>query len=84
MGRQTPPHYLMAKKKEEPQTETVNTDTVPEPIEPTELELVEAEMREISPTLKDLKQNHPGQYKIVYRRYMWLVERRDQLKAGNP
>jgi hypothetical protein len=56
---------------------------VEEPREPTELELIESEMREISPRLRDLKHNNHEEYEKVYRHYLQLVERRSQLLQGN-
>lgn len=50
--------------------------------EPTELEKVEAEMREISPRLPGLKANDSEQYEKVYKRYLWLVEQREALKGS--
>lgn len=49
--------------------------------EPTDLEKIEAEMHEISPTLADLKKNDRAKYIVAYRRYMWLIGERDRIKA---
>jgi hypothetical protein len=51
-------------------------------IEPTDLEKIEAELGEISLTLKGLKQNDPAKYREVYKRYMWLIAERETLKNG--
>lgn len=70
-----PISLMAAKKKTEPLEIPV------EEKEPTDLEKVEAELREISPTLSGLKHNNPAKYKEVYRHYMWLVSERDRIKA---
>lgn len=76
MGRaKSRPYRLMAKKQE------IKAE-VKESKELTDLEKIEAEMSEISPTLKDLKKNNPAKYKEVYRHYMWLVGERDRLANG--
>lgn len=69
----------MAKKKSQPLADQKGAAPTPPP-ELTDLEKIEAEMREISPRLKDLKHNNPEKYKTVYRHYMWLVGERDRLK----
>lgn len=69
------PYFPMAKKKEAPKEQPKV-----EPKEPTELEAIEAEMRQISPRLPDLRKNaSPDEYTKVYTRYMWLVQRRTEL-----
>ena len=52
------------------------------PSEPTELELIEAEMRSISPRLPELRKNNQEEYEKIYKRYMWLVLRRDEILKG--
>jgi hypothetical protein len=77
----------MADKKKKTEGElkvTLHKDDHGKPgelVEPTDLEVVEAELRAISPTLPDLKKNNPARYKEVYKRYMWLVGERDRVKA---
>jgi hypothetical protein len=86
------PSLLMARRKKEKtpepvivelenKPEVISLDADPEPAL-SELDTVEEEMRLISPTLKTLKTNDQEQYEKVYRRYMWLVERRTELQKG--
>ncbi len=48
----------------------------------TEFEQVDAEIHEISPRLSELKRNDPEEYEKVYKRFLWLVERREQLRES--
>lgn len=69
----------MAAKRKTEETPTPAPEIENVPVEETELEKIEAEMRAISPTLPDLKKNNPLKYREVYKHYMWLIGERDRL-----
>ena len=70
MGRaRVRPISLMAKKKTNK--------------EPTELEQIEAEIAELKPRLKEIQTNEPENYTKIYAHFLWLIERRDELKRGS-
>lgn len=58
---------------------TLGAAVTPPPKEPSELERIEAEMREISPRLKEIQANDPENYTRIYNHYLNLVEQRTQL-----
>lgn len=71
----------MAKKKLKLKVELRKDNKTGELVEPTELEQVQAEIAELSPRLKDIQTNDPENYTKIYAHFLWLIERRDQLKG---
>lgn len=71
----------MAKKKSQPVAKHEEAAPAPPP-EPTPLDLIEAELRAISPTLKELKRADPEKYSKVYGHYLQLVQERARLKGN--